>query len=115
MDASRFVLGVNCWPRRSAMGWWSHFDADEVDEDFALLAELGMDGVRVFLLWDDWQPTPETVSPACLRHFGRVADLAERHGLGLDVTFFAGHMSGPNWAPRSLLEDGPPAPPPAVR
>jgi hypothetical protein len=44
-----------------------------------------------------------------------VADLAERHGLGLDVTFFTGHMSGPNWAPRWLLEDGPPVPPPAVR
>jgi hypothetical protein len=66
MDADRFVLGVNYWPRRSAMGWWSNFDAGEVDEDFALLADLGMDVVRVFLLWDDWQPTPDTVSPACL-------------------------------------------------
>jgi endo-1,4-beta-mannosidase len=111
----RFVLGVNYWPRRSAMGWWSHFDAGEVDEDFALLADLGMDVVRVFLLWDDWQPTPDAVSAACLERFGRVADLAERHGLGLDVTFFTGHMSGPNWAPRWLLTDGTPTPPPAVR
>jgi endo-1,4-beta-mannosidase len=115
MDAERFVLGVNYWPRRSAMGWWSQFDAAEVDDDFALLADLGMHVVRVFLLWDDWQPTPDTVSPACLEHFGRVADLAARHGLGLDVTFFTGHMSGPNWAPRWLLRDGPPVPPPAVR
>src|SRR5690606_6793720 len=29
------------------------------------------------------------------------------HGLGLDVTFFTGHMSGPNWAPRWLLSDAP--------
>lgn len=115
MDAERFVLGVNYWPRSAAMGWWSRFDAAEVDDDFALLADLGMQVVRVFLLWDDWQPTPDVVSPACLQRFGRVADLAERHGLGLDVTFFTGHMSGPNWAPRWLLHDGAPEPPPAVR
>jgi endo-1,4-beta-mannosidase len=114
-DSERFALGVNYWPRRSAMGWWSRFDAGEVDEDFALLAGLGMDVVRLFLLWDDWQPTPGSVSADCLQHFGQVADLAARHALGLDVTFFTGHMSGPNWAPGWLLGDGPPAPPPAVR
>ena len=115
MDPDRFVLGVNYWPRRSAMGWWSRFDAGEVDEDFALVGELGMDVVRVFLLWDDWQPTPDTVSRTCLGHLERVADMAERHGLGLDVTFFTGHMSGPNWAPRWLLDEAASAPSPSVR
>jgi endo-1,4-beta-mannosidase len=29
-----FVLGVNYWPRRKAMYWWSRFEADEVREEF---------------------------------------------------------------------------------
>jgi endo-1,4-beta-mannosidase len=32
-----------------------------------------------------------------------VCNIAEECGLKLDVTFFTGHMSGPNWAPRWLV------------
>jgi endo-1,4-beta-mannosidase len=114
-DDDAFVLGVNYWPRRKAMTWWSDFDADEVDEEFALIADLGLHVVRIFLLWDDWQPTPDTVSPTCLADLRRVCDIAARHRLGLDVTFFTGHMSGPNWAPTWLLHDGDARPSPHVR
>jgi endo-1,4-beta-mannosidase len=85
------------------MYWWSDFDAAEVREEFSLIRDLGLGLVRLFLLWDDWQPTPETVSPAALDHFEVVADIAAGLGLGLDVTFFTGHMSGPSWAPQWLL------------
>src|SRR5690606_19111948 len=102
-----FVLGVNYWPRRKAMWWWRGFDDAEVDEELALVASLGLELVRVFLLWDDFQPAPDTVSRERLAELERLCDLAERHGLGLAVTFFTGHMSGPNWAPRwSLLPPG---------
>ena len=104
-----FTLGVNYWPRRKAMSFWSHFDAGEVREDFALVSEIGLRVVRLFLLWDDWQPTPYTVSKDCLAHFGRVCDAATNLGLGLDVTFFTGHMSGPNWAPAWMLQGMPQA------
>jgi len=99
-----FVLGVNYWPRRKAMYWWSDFDAGEVREEFALIASLGISVVRVFLLWDDFQPEPYKVSTTCLNNLATVADIAADNGLGLDVTFFTGHMSGPNWAPHWLLD-----------
>ncbi len=102
-----FVLGVNYWPRRKAMYWWSQFDADEVREEFALIRGLGMTLVRIFLLWDDFQPAPDEVSRACLAHLITVADIAAELGLKLDVTFFTGHMSGPNWAPGWLLDGRP--------
>ena len=86
------------------MAWWSDFDAGEVREEFALIRELGLNLVRIFLLWDDWQPAPDTVSPPCLAHLAAVCDIAADLGLTLDVTFFTGHMSGPNWAPRWLLD-----------
>jgi len=115
MRTDAFVLGVNYWPRRKAMTWWSDFDGDEVRHEFRTIADLGLDVVRVFLLWDDWQPTPDTVSEACLGHLGEVCDVAADLGLGLDVTFFTGHMSGPNWAPAWLLTDAPPEPGPLPR
>jgi endo-1,4-beta-mannosidase len=105
-----FVLGCNYWPRRKAMYWWNNFDAGEVREEFAIMRDIGLNVVRFFLLWDDFQPEPDQVSPEALKNFGTVCDIAAQNGLGLDVTFFTGHMSGPNWAPRWLLGDGFPSP-----
>ena len=102
-----FALGVNYWPRRKAMYWWSQFDPGEVRDEFALIHDLGLGLVRIFLLWDDFQPAPDVVSLGCLEHLAAVADLAQDHGLKLDVTFFTGHMSGPNWAPGWLLDGRP--------
>ncbi|NWG18257.1 MAG: cellulase family glycosylhydrolase [Chloroflexi bacterium] len=110
-----FVLGVNYWPRRKAMYWWSDFDAGEVREEFALIQELGLNVVRLFLLWDDFQPEPGAVSVESMKNFATVCDLAAEAGLGLDVTFFTGHMSGPNWSPRWLLDAGLPIPSRYVR
>lgn len=104
MEQTPFVTGINYWPRRKAMYWWANFDRGEVAEEFDVLADLKMDVVRIFLLWDDWQETPDSVSPERLRDLGVVLDLADERGLGLDVTFFTGHMSGPNWAPQWLLD-----------
>src|SRR6185503_15136906 len=104
-----FVLGVNYWPRRKAMAWWSRFDAAEVRDELAQIADLGLQVVRIFLLWDDWQPTPTSVSKERLADLGKVCDAAAERGLGLDVTFFTGHMSGPNWAPGWLLHGTPQA------
>lgn len=107
---SKFTLGLNYWPRRKAMYWWSQFDPTEVDEEFSQIASLGLDVVRIFLLWDDFQPDPARVNETALANLVTVADTAARYGLGLDVTFFTGHMSGPNWAPRWLLGEGYPSP-----
>jgi endo-1,4-beta-mannosidase len=98
-----FVLGVNYHPRRQALYWWREFDAGEVREDFALLRELGLTKVRIFLMWDDFEPAPDIVSLDSLGNLRTVADCAAERGLGLDVTFFVGHASGPNWPPRWLL------------
>jgi endo-1,4-beta-mannosidase len=104
LDVGRsFPVGVNYWPRRKAMYWWKDFERDEVAAEFDVIAGLGMSLVRIFLLWEDFQPTPDAVSPDALAHLEAVADVAAERELGLDVTFFTGHMSGPNWAPPWLL------------
>lgn len=105
-----FLFGVNYWPRRKAMYWWKDFDAAEVREEFALIRDVGIGYVRFFMLWEDFQPTPETVSPEALKNLHTVADIAAEFGLKLEPTLFTGHMSGPNWAPTWLMSDKPAVP-----
>jgi endo-1,4-beta-mannosidase len=104
-----FTLGVNYWPRRKAMYWWSNFDRHEVHEEFAIIKEIGLNVVRIFLLWDDFQPEPTSVSQEAIKNLVTVADVAAENSLGIDLTFFTGHMSGPSWSPHWLLSgDSPP-------
>lgn len=100
----RFRLGINYWPVSSAMYWWRRFDAAEVAGDFARIRQAGFDSVRIFLLWEDFQPAPDVVSEKALGKLVTVADLAERHELSLVPTLFTGHMSGVNWIPPWALE-----------
>ena len=62
----KFNLGVNYWPRRKAMYWWSQFDAGEVEDEFSIIQELGLSVVRIFLLWDDFQPEPTRIEKSAL-------------------------------------------------
>jgi len=106
-----FLLGVNYWPRRKAMSWWADFDPGEVREEFAMIRELGLTHVRIFLLWESFQPAPDRVSIGALRDLRTVCDVAAETGLQVQVTFFTGHMSGPNWAPAWLIDRGRPTRP----
>jgi endo-1,4-beta-mannosidase len=81
------------------MGWWSSFDPAEVEADFARIAACGLDSVRMFLSWEDFQPTPVRVDGEMLARLVVVADLAAGLGLQLIPTLFTGHMSGVNWIP----------------
>ena len=99
MATDSFRLGVNYWPARSAMGWWTAFDHAEVGADFARIAAAGFDSVRVFLTWEDFQPSPQKVARGMLDRLITVADQAGRAGLAVMPTLFTGHMSGVNWIP----------------
>jgi endo-1,4-beta-mannosidase len=99
-----FILGVNYWPRKKGVNWWSEFDKGEVREEFSIIRELGMSVVRIFLMWEDFQPEPQMISKECLKNLVKVCDIASSLNLKLDVTFFTGHMSGPNFAPQWMLQ-----------
>ena len=81
------------------MGWWTAFDPAEVGSDFARIAASGFDSVRLSLLWEDFQPGPDTVDVGMLERLVTVADLAGGAGLQIIPTLFTGHMSGVNWIP----------------
>jgi endo-1,4-beta-mannosidase len=98
----RFSLGVNYWPRRSGLEMWRRFDAGEVREDVARIAALGLDSVRVFLLWDDFQPQPDVVEPAMLDRLEALVTAAHDAGLRTVPALCCGRLAGmdrlPAWA-----------------
>ena len=96
---SGFRLGINYWPARSGMAWWTHFEQSEVAVDFARIAAAEFDSVRLFLTWEDFQPAPEGASPVMLARLVDTLDLAEQAGLVVMPTLFTGHMSGVNLIP----------------
>ncbi len=104
---TRFDLGVNYWPASSAMRMWQRFDGTEIEDDFRRCAAVGAGTVRLFLLWEDFQPRPDAVADDALMKLRDVADRAARAGVGIIPTLFTGHMSGVNWYPRWALGDDP--------
>ncbi len=81
------------------MGWWTDFDEEEVAADFARIAASGLDSVRLFLIWESFQPAPDAVDARLLDRLVEVADIAARTDLAIVPTLFTGHMSGVNWVP----------------
>ncbi|HEY5425972.1 MAG TPA: hypothetical protein VIJ77_05420 [Candidatus Tumulicola sp.] len=102
--ASRFLLGINYWPRRSAMYAWQRFDLGEIREDAARIRELGLDVVRFFLSWEAFQPAAGALDPAMLRRFEGALDAFAAADLRAMPTLFCGHMSGVNWLPAWTLD-----------
>jgi endo-1,4-beta-mannosidase len=100
----RFSVGINYWPRRSAMHMWQRFDAGEIADDFARIAGLGLDTVRFFLRWSDFQPEPRRMDRTMLARLERVMELVAAAGLRAMPTLFCGHMSGVNWLPSWSLD-----------
>lgn len=100
----QFRIGINYWPISSAMYWWQRFDADEFARDAEKIRTAGLDSIRIFLLWEDFQPTPNQVSKSALEKLNKVANIAASEGLSLIVTLFTGHMSGVNWLPEWAIQ-----------
>lgn len=102
-----FSLGINYWPRDTAMYWWQAFDRDAVTREFQQMAELGAGVVRICLMWADFQPDPQRMNPVALNELEQVLDIAQDVGLDVMPTFFTGNMSGVIWLPAWALSDQP--------
>src|SRR2546428_11451284 len=89
-----YRVGVNYWPASSAMQWWRRFEAAEVDRDFARIVAAGGDLVRFFLLWEDFQPTPGTVSEIALDRLRTLAAIARRGSPKIPPTLFTRPIGG---------------------
>jgi endo-1,4-beta-mannosidase len=98
-EPGTFRLGVNYLPAETAMSWLQWYDAGATRRDFRRAASAGLDCLRVFLRWEDVQPTAGTIDTVILDRLVDAADAADETNVTLIVTLFVGHMSGVNYIP----------------
>lgn len=92
-------FGVNYTPRAGWFHAWLDLDLDEVRRDFAAIAELEADHVRLFPLWHLVQPNRGLIRPAALDEIGAVVDAAAEFGLDVNVDALQGHLSSFDFLP----------------
>jgi len=99
-----FELGINYWPRRSAMWMWREFDIGEVRDDMAQMASIGFDVVRFFAMTRDFLPARMTVAPEMVARLELVALAAKDAGLQSMPTLITINMSGRFWWPDWMVD-----------
>ncbi|MBR2425570.1 MAG: hypothetical protein IKB16_02390 [Lentisphaeria bacterium] len=126
---SDFSVGCNYWASHAGISMWHEWDLDEVEKDFIAMKNAGMNTVRIFPLWSDFQPVQFAcrcngeqyeltftdgrplpakglehygLSEIMIQRFRQVADLAEKYDIKLIVALLTGWMSGALFIPPAL-------------
>src|ERR1700694_634770 len=97
-------LGVNYWPRRSAMYMWRELDLGEVREEMAQIASIGFEVVRIFALTSDFLPRALAVDEKMVARLVDVVQAAKDAGLKVVPTLIVINMSGQMWWPEWVLD-----------
>ncbi|MBN8883513.1 MAG: glycosyl hydrolase [Salana multivorans] len=96
-------IGVNYTPSRDWMFQWIDLDPEVVRRDFAAIAGLGLDHVRVFPLWPVLQPNRTLIRRQAVDDVATVVEIGAAAGLTVYVDVIQGHMSGFDFVPAWLV------------
>ena len=122
----KMLLGVNFWGSKAGIRMWCADEWDEasIEKDIAALAANGVELMRVFPTWSEFQPLmqekkyqgapalllrdggkeeiydPLWLDPGAVARFEKFCEIAERHNVKLMVSLVTGWMSGTLFAPR---------------
>lgn len=95
-------FGANYTPSKNWMHSWLDFTPDDVRRDFAALAELGLDHVRVFPLWTVLQPNRTLIREKAIDDVRAVVDIAGEFGMDASIDVVQGHLSSFDFVPSWL-------------
>lgn len=95
-------FGANYTPSTDWMHSWLDFTPDDVRRDFAALAALGLDHVRVFPLWTVLQPNRTLIRAKAIDDVRAMVDIAAEFGLDASVDVIQGHLSSFDFVPSWL-------------
>jgi hypothetical protein len=90
---------------------WRHFDAGEIRADFQQMVGLGLDTVRFFVRWDEFQPQRGALDATMVTRLATLVGLAHDVGLGVVPTLFCGYQAGVAFLPEWALDRARPAGP----
>ncbi|MBN2851972.1 MAG: cellulase family glycosylhydrolase [Clostridia bacterium] len=109
-------LGCNYWSSNAGLRIWEDFDESVIDDDFRLIAEHGMNMIRIFPMWHVFMPVKAVYGPdqqviyyentiikeEFLVMFKTVLTLARKHNLKVIVPLITGWMSGRLFLPEAF-------------
>ncbi|MEV8219985.1 glycosyl hydrolase [Microbacterium sp. NPDC077391] len=99
--AAPLRFGANYTPSTNWMHSWLSLNLDDVGRDFAGLADLGLDHVRIFPLWTVLQPNRSLIRVEAVADVRAVVDVGAEFGLDVSVDVIQGHLSSfdfiPSW------------------
>ncbi|MDQ4213380.1 glycosyl hydrolase [Microbacterium capsulatum] len=101
--AAPLRFGANYTPSNEWMHSWLDLDLDDVRRDFAGLARLGLDHVRIFPLWPILQPNRTLIRAKAVADVRAVVDVAAEFGLDASVDVIQGHLSSFDFIPSWLF------------
>ena len=127
-QSGKYVIGCNYWASHAGTNMWSDWRPDVLEADLKQMSEDGIQVIRVFPVWPDFQPIyqfyrgkgalrevrfkdgplsldgpgKDGVSIEALGHFRQFADMAEKHNIKLIVGLVTGWMSGRLLVPQAL-------------
>ena len=96
-------FGANYTPRKRWWYCWLDWDRQAVADDLSGIASLGMEHIRIQLLWPLFQPGISTVSLRSLDNLRSLLDEADRAGLDVEITVLNGWMSGLSYLPAWVM------------
>ncbi|MFJ4046125.1 glycosyl hydrolase [Microbacterium sp. NPDC089987] len=100
--AAPLRFGANYTPSTNWMHSWLSLNLDDVRRDFAGLAELGLDHVRIFPLWTVLQPNRSLIRAEAVADVRAVVDAGAEFGLDVSVDVIQGHLSSFDFVPSWL-------------
>lgn len=127
-DSGKFFIGCNYWASHAGTAMWCEWKAVIVDMDLKKLSEEGLEVLRVFPLWPDFQPiemlygeggmeveyrfgeevlsdTEEGragISIIAINRFREFTEIAKKYNIKLIVGLITGWMSGRLFTPPAL-------------
>lgn len=123
--AHEYIIGVNYWASNAGADMWRYWDEEVVENDLTLLRENGVEVLRVFPNWRDFQPVepafggghtlyeyrmigddlpsnPYYLDDVMLSRFAAFCRVAQEKGFKLIVGLITGWMSGRLYVPAAI-------------
>ena len=101
-DAQRVIpVGVNYWPASCGVEMWRAWPAAEIQRDLDVVRALGLNCVRFFLRWEDFEPQASRYDRTAFRRLAQFLGWCRLRGILAHPSLFVGWMSGgifwPGW------------------
>jgi hypothetical protein len=104
------LVGANYFPSAAGCRMWTEWDPVAIRRDFTAMAAAGLNAVRLFVLWRDFEPRAGELDGTAMRRLAEAVAVAREAGLLCLVSLYTIWMNGerldPPWrVGRNLWRD----------